>query len=338
MQVICPDEVTAMDKKAGELRISVVIPTKNEGHRIRQTLEALRVQTLQPFEVVVVDARSRDGTVAVAESYGARVLYESYGTRAGGCQVGVEAARGDLVAFTDADCVPDPDWLQKLAARMTDGVAGVGGRIVNHGESFWEQSIDAALDTLIGSANSVQGRPFTTSRSVPSISGCNSLYRRQELLDVGGFRTDLVTTEDTELNRRVRTRGTLLYTPDAIVQHRHQRDLKAFAKRMYQYGYGRGQSLLVDPPLLAPLAAPLLIPLLVFLPIVAYAILVIYAIGLGVSAAGAAVKERTPRYLASIPLILVIEHVCYAAGAWVGIWRTRVKRQRRNSRREDQPS
>lgn len=319
-----------------ELRISVVIPTKNEGHRLQQTLDALRRQTRPAYEIIVVDAHSQDDTPAVATEHGARILYEEYGTRAGGCQVGVEAARGDLVAFTDADCVPDPHWLENLVSHLEEGVAGVGGRVVNQGDAFWQRSVDAALNTLIGSANSVQGRPFAAPRSVSSISGCNSLYRRQDLLGVGGFRTDLFTTEDTELNRRIRARGILLYTPDAVVQHRHQRGLRAFAKRMYQYGFGRGQSLLVDPPLFVALGAVLLIPLSVFLPLLTALLVAAYLVALLVSAAGPALRDREPRYLGSIPFILLVEHVCYVAGFWVSIWKTRILRRQRRAAPEVQ--
>src|SRR3989304_5157433 len=185
------------DPKA--LRISLVMPVKNEARRIETALAAVRDQTLRPIEVLVVDGHSLDGPV-------------------------------------------------DLASNLQAGVVGVGGRIVSEGDTFWQQAVDAALDTILGSANSVQGRMFRAKRFVSSISDTNSLYRRRDVAEVGGLLTDLVTTEDTELNRRLLARGKLLYVPEAVIRHRHERGLRDFARRIFQYGFGRGQSLLPGAP------------------------------------------------------------------------------------------
>lgn len=310
-------------------RISVVMPVKNEAPRIAAALTAIRRQTLPPFEVLVVDGRSPDGTADLARSLGARVFFEDYRTRAGACQVGVEHATGDLVAFTDADCVPAPDWLERLEENLEDGVVGVGGRIVSQGDTFWQQSVDVALNTLVGSANSVQGRMFREKRYVASISGSNSLYRRQDLLAVGGFRTDLVTTEDTELNRRLGERGKLLYVPDALVQHRHERGLRDFARRMFQYGFGRGQSLLLGPTLLMPIASVAILLLALVQPRYALLLAALYGAAVLASAGVVAVRKRRLRFLASLPIVYLIEHAAYVAGFWVGVVRTRLRGARK---------
>ncbi|HLQ41765.1 MAG TPA: glycosyltransferase [Thermoplasmata archaeon] len=308
--------------------ISVVMPVKNEARRIADCLTALRSQTVTPKEVIVVDGHSTDETVEIAKRFGARILYERYGTRSGACQVGVLAAAGDLVAFTDADCIPEPEWLERLAAGFDEGIAGVGGRIVNEGDSFWEQSIDAALDTLVGSANSVQGRMFAAPRYVSSISGCNSMYRRADLIAVGGYRTDLITTEDTELNHRMSERGRLLYVPEAIVHHRHQRGLRDFGRRMFQYGYGRGQSLLVGPPLLMPTAAVALLFVVWLRPWAAVLLLAAYGLVLLLSSIRPVIRRREPRYLIVLPITFLIEHAAYVMGFWAGLLRTHVLRRR----------
>src|SRR5690348_3569721 len=190
--------------------ITLIIPVKDEERRLPDCFEAIQAQTLPPTEIIVVDGNSTDRTVEIARRHGARVFYEGYRTRGGACQVGIEHARGDFIAFTDADCLPQPRWLELLTRGFESGVVGVGGRIENAGDTFLQQSVDAALDTVVGSANSVQGRPFASRRFVTSISGCNSMYRRRDLVEAGGFHTALVTMEDTELNRRLLRRGKLL--------------------------------------------------------------------------------------------------------------------------------
>ena len=149
-------------------------------------------------------------TVENARKFPVRILYEDYHTRAGACQIGVENAKGDYVAFTDADCIPERNWLENLVKEFDDGIVGVGGGIKNIGEGLWEKSINLISGTFLGSANSVQGRFFKDKRYVKSISGCNSMYHRNDIIKVGGFDVRLSTAEDTELNRKLLKTGKLL--------------------------------------------------------------------------------------------------------------------------------
>ena len=98
----------------GASRGSVVIPVRNEGKKIGVCLSAVFSQSFEPCEVIVVDGHSSDKTVENAGSYPVKILYEDYHNRAGGCQVGVESAQGEYVAFTDGDCIPDKYWLANL--------------------------------------------------------------------------------------------------------------------------------------------------------------------------------------------------------------------------------
>ncbi|MEE9288930.1 MAG: glycosyltransferase [Bacteroidota bacterium] len=299
--------------------ISVIIPARNEESRLANCLRAVKTQSTAPIEILLVDGHSTDRTVEMGRSFGAHVLFEDLGTRAGACQVGVEGAKGEYVAFTDADCVPSPTWLENLLVHLSGDIMGVGGRVVNEGETFWQRSIDAALDTLLGSANSVQGRNFRTKRLVSSISGSNSMYRRKDILEVGGFRTDLVTAEDTELNHRLLGRGKLLYVPDAVIHHHHERGLRAFAKRMFQYGYGRGQALLVGVPILLPISVPVVIALAVLFPLLLLPVMGVYVSTLFISSAWVSIKKRQFRFFGALPPVYLIEHACYVAGYWASL-------------------
>ena len=94
--------------------ISVVVPAWNAAAVVPPLLDALAVQTAT-HEVVLVDAGSSDDTAAVAEAAGARVVTAPQRNRSLARNVGVAAAHGDLIAFTDTDCVPDPGWAEALA-------------------------------------------------------------------------------------------------------------------------------------------------------------------------------------------------------------------------------
>lgn len=213
-----------------ESRVSVIIPVRNGATKISKCLEVIFAQSLKPYEIIVVDGHSDDGTVETIEEFPVTLLFENHHTRAGACQVGVEYATGEYVAFTDADCIPASDWLDTLAKGFEHGIVGVGGAVKNVGDDFWTRSIHLSYNTFLGSASSVQGRAFNDVRYVNSISGCNSMYRRADILDTGGFNVRLPGAEDAEFNGRLGKRGKLLYRPEVILPHDHGRGLEAFAK------------------------------------------------------------------------------------------------------------
>jgi glycosyltransferase involved in cell wall biosynthesis len=300
-------------------KISVIIPVKNESKKIEQCLEAVFSQSYSPCEVIVVDGHSTDETVSIAQKYPVKIFYEEYRTRAGANQVGLEHAQGDFIAFTDADCIPKKDWLENLIIELREGIVGVGGGIINLGDGFWEKSVNLAFGTFLGSANSVQGRFFKEKRFVNSISGCNSIYRKKDLLFVKGFDVRLGTAEDTELNKKLLPLGKLLYTPNAIIYHNHHRGVKDFSKRMYQYGIGRAQSRLWDIQVIPPVFLIILFVSLLITPLIFLAFMLFYGALLFLAGLYFSVKEKDVRYVLSVPVILILEHSSFTLGFWRGL-------------------
>jgi glycosyltransferase involved in cell wall biosynthesis len=298
--------------------ISVIIPVKNEESKIETCLKAVFSQTLKPCEVIVVDGHSTDKTVENALKFPVQLYYEEYPTRAGANNVGIAKDRGDYIVFTDADCIPDKNWLKYLHEEFTDWIVGVGGGIKNIGEGVWEESINLVADTFLGSANSVQGRYFKSKRFVKSISGCNSMYRKKDLIACGGFNLSLSTAEDTDLNNRLLNSGKLLYTPNAVIYHNHMRGLKDFRKRMHQYGFGRAKSGIWDLQVIPPIAAFGVLLTVFISPLVFFALLGTYIVAVAGSTLVLLAKARRPAYLVSIPIVFLLEHVSYTIGFWKG--------------------
>jgi len=300
-------------------KISVIIPVKNEEEKITQCLEAVFDQSLKAHEVIVVDGHSSDRTVARAKEFPVKVVYEDYGTVGGARQVGVLSAESEIVAFTDADCIPEKNWLENLVKEFDDGIVGVGGGIRNIGEGVWEKSIALALDSFLGSANSVQDRVFKEKKLVKSISGCNSMYHKEDVLKVGGFNVKLSINEETELNKRLGMRGKLLYTPDAVILHNQNRDLKEFAKRMYSFGRGRGKNRLWDLQVIPPIICLGILPFLFVAPMVFLSAVIMYVTVLLCFDLKIFLKAKEVRYLFSVPVIFIMEHLSYTLGFWRGI-------------------
>lgn len=322
------------------LGISVIIPTLNEAEKIERCLKAIFAQSHKPYEVLVLDGYSTDETVEIANKFPVKIFHNEFIIRAGACQIGLENAEGEYIAFTDADCVADPDWLQNLMKEFdTSTIVGLAGATKHEiGQGLWTQSINLALGTLIGSGDSVQWRSYPTKRLIKSPSGCNCIYRRKELIEVGGFNVRISGAEDEELNKRLLTRGKFLYVPDAVVWHYHKMTgLRQFSKRMRLYGRwtieARAWALRALPPSLIVL--PLLLSL-IFTPWIFTGALCLYLVILLASAIKVAIEQKNAIYVISIPPVYAIGHTFFTIGFWeelilphrkVRSWRESLKKQ-----------
>lgn len=109
------------------MKISVILPAKNEAEGLRSVLPALRA-CLPDAEVIVVDDGSTDDTAAVAAAHGARVLSSPYPMGNGAAiKSGARAAGGDILVFMDADGQHDPAWIPKLLEKLEEGYDMVVG-------------------------------------------------------------------------------------------------------------------------------------------------------------------------------------------------------------------
>ena len=197
-----------------EPRVSVVVPVYNGDDLIAGCLASLDAQTLAPgeYEVIVVDDGSGDGTREVAEGFAERarapmrVIAQARNKGpAAARNAGIAAARAPVIAFTDADCEVDPDWLERgLAALEADPEsAGVEGRTVPKGDP----------GTLTHQMRNETGGLWMT---------CNMLYRRLALDEVGGFdeRFRLAFLEDSDVAFALLDRGErILWDPAVVVRH-----------------------------------------------------------------------------------------------------------------------
>lgn len=115
----------------GPLRITLVVPARDEQDRLPRCLASVAAQTRQPDEVVVVDNASTDATARLATAAGARVVHEPVPGIWHAAAAGYDAATGDVIARVDADTVLPPDWLARVEHLMTtdpgcDAVTGPG--------------------------------------------------------------------------------------------------------------------------------------------------------------------------------------------------------------------
>jgi glycosyltransferase involved in cell wall biosynthesis len=142
-------------------RFSVVVPAHDEADLLGAALEALAAQDVDAaYEVLVVDNASTDATAAVARAHGVRVVPEP---RRGVCQArqtGVDAARGEIIASTDADSVVSPDWLRRLDAafRADPSLVAVAGPCRYTDPPWWAAVFPPAFFVVVGRLHARTGR------------------------------------------------------------------------------------------------------------------------------------------------------------------------------------
>ncbi|MBD2293930.1 glycosyltransferase [Anabaena sphaerica FACHB-251] len=222
-------------------KVSVVIPIYNGEADLPDLLSCLLLQTYpkDQVEYLLVDNNSSDRTLPILQTTAEnspitiRLLSEnkiqsSYAAR----NTGIKAATGEIIAFTDADCRPQPQWLNKLIRPfINSAVVIVAGEIVAlPGKSLLEQFADKQ-ETL-------SQKHTLAHKFCPYGQTANLAIRRQVFTKSGLFRPYLTTGGDADICWRIlkANLGKLEFAADAIVQHRHRLTIKELASQWRRYG------------------------------------------------------------------------------------------------------
>jgi glycosyltransferase involved in cell wall biosynthesis len=207
--------------KAKNLKVSVVVLTCNSARTLEPLLESLRWQTLPPYEIVIVDCGSTDGTIEIARKYGCTVYNKPVKVRAEARNIGIKISKGDITAFIDSDCVAERNWLDELIKNFDDTmIAGVAGKVI-------ALNSDKLIPKLIDLATEDE----------PHYATWNIAYRRCVLEEVNGFDSKLHACEDQALAWKIIRKGyRMAWNSNAIVYHKHRESLLSFLKQQYEYG------------------------------------------------------------------------------------------------------
>lgn len=198
-------------------KVSIVVPVYNGAKTLPKLLDALQQQTYPKaaLEIIIADNNSNDGSAQLALAHPEiKVVYEQQIQSAGAARnVAIAAATGEILAFTDADCIPAPDWVDKgVQSQIRQSADAVAGEIlVQPVESG--SSAAAILDVLYNfdQATSLQQNGAATT--------ANLFVRRAVFEKVGGFNPHCL-IEDIEFGRRLTQSGlTTVFVQEAIVYH-----------------------------------------------------------------------------------------------------------------------
>ena len=211
-----------------------MIPVLNGEHTIGDCIDSLLElrYPAEKLELLVVDNGSRDGTARVLKNYGDRIVRLEEATRGPGSarNACLRGARGEVVAFTDADCRVDPDWLMEVVAPLDDPRVGIAGGTI--------RAIPPAGDIERFGELIHDHRQAIEVFQPPYAITMNWASRRAVLEELGGFDERFRRCEDVDLSYRITQAGyTLAFAPDAVVYHHNEENLAGLFREGFQHGF-----------------------------------------------------------------------------------------------------
>jgi glycosyltransferase involved in cell wall biosynthesis len=219
--------------------VSVIVCSYNGARTLAACLDSLGKVNYPAYEVILVDDGSTDDTAYVAAQFpGVRYIHQSNHGLSHARNTGAAAAKGEVLAYTDSDCMADADWLYYLIGTLVSGdYAGVGGPNITPPAENW---IQACVAGAPGGPNHV----LLTDTVAEHIPGCNMAFYRWAFEAVGGFDPEYRKAgDDVDFCWRIQQTGWVIaFSPTAIVWHYRRFTLRAFLKQ--QDGYGEAESLL----------------------------------------------------------------------------------------------
>ncbi len=221
------------------MTISLIATVLNEGDSLHRLMHSIAAQTCPPDEVVIVDGGSRDHTVAIIESYTdrlpLRLLVEPGCNISAGRNRAIAAARGDIIAVTDAGVSLEPDWLQRLVQPL------LGDASLQVASGFFQADPQSIFEAAMGAAVLPRRDEINPTTFLPSSRSL--AFRKSAWAAVGGYPEWLDYCEDLIFDLRLKQLAPdFAFVPDAIVHFRPRGSLPAFFKQYYRYARGDGKA------------------------------------------------------------------------------------------------
>lgn len=238
--------------------ISVIITARNEEKMIESCINSIFEQNYPNFEIIYVDAESSDKTFEKVLNLENRVklfnnckrflcVEKNANTPAKGRNIGVKLSLGEFIAFTDADCIANKNWLEELMIYLKEELMVGGPNIIKHFKtSKIVNATDKVLGTFLGSSGAPQFLKIGKVSEVYGIPACNLSLSRKTFDELNGFNEKLRYNEDTDFCQKLINKGyKIIYNPKAKVDHYIGLDsFKDFSKFIYNYGVGRGKNVI----------------------------------------------------------------------------------------------
>lgn len=219
------------------LRISVIIPAYNASRTLAECLSALQKQTIprSDYEIIIVDDGSTDNTVSIADSFDVNVIQQAHAGPALARNLGVSHAKGELILFTDSDCIASPDFIEQMTKPFSDpNVVGVKGAYRSRQREVWARFAQIEFEERYSK--------LARSSSIDFVDSHAAAFRKQVFLEVGGFdpHFPVANNEDVDLSYKIARIGyKMVFNPEAIIFHYHPAGMKKYLLTKFFRAYWR---------------------------------------------------------------------------------------------------
>lgn len=212
--------------------ISIIIPVYNAEKTIKECIESLLKLKYPKYEIIFVDNNSTDKSAKIIKKYPVKYLFydkvqSSYAAR----NYGIKHAKGDIIAFTDSDCIVDQNWLQDVKKHFKKNIGCVGGKISYIKSSNYVESYLAKKNDLSHQNNSL---PLKYPKTA------NAFYKKKVFEKIGLFEESWISGGDADLcwRMQLKTKFKLKLVNDTKVLHKHRATLKSMFNQSKTWGKG----------------------------------------------------------------------------------------------------
>lgn len=218
--------------------ISVIVPAYNAEKTIRECLDSLLDQTYKyECEVIVVDDGSTDSTSEIVSCYSeVKLIRQSNAGPAAARNKGVEEAKGEIVLFTDSDCILTPNWIEEMVKPFKENreIVGVKGVYKTRQEELIARFAQLEYEDKYEIMKNYKYIDFVDTYS--------AAFKRDIFIGAGGYDSTfpVACAEDVDFSYRLSKKGyKMVFNPDAVVYHIHPNTLASYLKKKYKFAYWR---------------------------------------------------------------------------------------------------
>lgn len=234
------------DDTVAEQSVSVVISTLNRAPLLQKSLLSLKYQNYSNFEVIVVNGPSDDDTESVLKEYKGDIVVEriAEANLSKSRNSGIRASAGKYVLFLDDDAFAEPDWIANIVSGYAaPGVGGVGTRVYDFTGFQWQMNpflIDRFYHPNFEWTPPLWAFNFKGSKTIPHILGASSSFRRDALIEIGGFDEEIeYFLDESEVCRRISELGLRIHfvNSGASVHHKFASGVTRDERKILTYPY-----------------------------------------------------------------------------------------------------
>lgn len=226
--------------------VSVIIPAYNAEKSIQKCLDSLMNQDYTgDYEVIVVDDGSTDSTSSILSRYATvRLIKQKNAGPADARNRGAAKAKGDIILFTDADCIPEYNWITEMVKpfKSNPDIVGVRGKYRTEQKEIVAKFVQIEYEDKYSY--------IQKDKYVDFIDTYSAGFKKDVFINMKGYDTEfpVACAEDIELSYRLSNKGyKMVFNPDAIVCHTHPDKLSDYLKKKYKFAYWRVVALKKNP-------------------------------------------------------------------------------------------